>query len=253
MTITFLGTGTSQGIPVITCSCSVCKSFDFRDNRTRTSVHLQIDNQSIIIDTGPDFRQQVLRERINRLDAVVYTHQHRDHTGGLDEVRSYNFKQRMDMPLYARIEVMDQLKKEYEYIFKKSTYPGVPRVVEHIIDDTPFKIGGTKFIPINLLHLNLPVFGFRIGGFSYITDANFIANAEKEKINKSKVLVINALQIKSHISHFNLAQALDIIEELNPDKAYLTHISHYLGLHGDVENMLPDNVELAYDGLKITI
>lgn len=253
MKVTFLGTGTSQGIPVITCDCAVCKSLDFRDKRTRTSIHLEVDDQSIIIDTGPDFRQQVLRENIKHLDAVVFTHQHRDHTAGLDEIRSYNFKQKIHMPLYAHLEVMGQLKREFEYIFTKSAYPGVPRVAENIIDDTPFKIGPTKFIPINLLHFKLPVFGFRIGDFAYITDANFIAESEKDKIRGSRVMVINALQIKSHLSHFNLDQALEIIKEIKPEKAYLTHISHYLGLHNDVNKITPENVEVAYDGLKINL
>ncbi len=253
MTVTFLGTGTSQGVPVIACDCEVCQSIDFRDKRTRTSIHIDVDGQSIVIDTGPDFRLQILRERILKLDAVIFTHQHRDHTSGLDEVRSFNFKQKSDMPIYGSREVIEQLKKEYEYIFNPGDYPGVPSVNEFIIDTNTFRINNTNIIPINLLHYNLPVFGFRIYDFTYITDANYIDDDEKEKIKGSKVLVVNALQKKHHISHFNLQEALDIIAELKPEKAYLTHISHYLGQSRKVEAELPENVMLAYDGLKFDL
>jgi len=253
LTVTFLGTGTSQGVPVIACDCEVCQSIDFRDKRTRTSIHIDVDGQSIVIDTGPDFRLQILRERILKLDAVIFTHQHRDHTGGLDEVRSFNFKQKSDMPIYGSREVIEQLKKEYEYIFNPGDYPGVPSVNEFIIDTNTFRINNTNIIPINLLHYKLPVFGFRIYDFTYITDANYIDDDEKEKIKGSKALVINALQKKHHISHFNLQEALDIIAELKPEKAYLTHISHYLGQSRKVEAELPENVMLAYDGLKFDL
>lgn len=253
MTITFLGTGTSQGVPVIACDCEVCNSLDFRDKRTRTSIHIEVDGQSIVIDTGPDFRQQILRERIHKLDAIIFTHQHRDHTGGLDDVRSFNFKQKSDMPIYGSRAVIEQLKKDYEYIFNPSDYPGVPKVIEYLIDNNTFRINNTNIIPIYLLHHKLPVFGFRIYDFTYITDANYIDQDEKEKIIGSKILVINALQKKHHISHFNLQEALDIISELKPEKAYLTHISHYLGQSRQIEEELPDNVMLAYDGLKIDL
>ena len=253
MIVTFLGTGTSQGVPVIACECAVCQSTDFRDQRTRTSVHLQIGEFSVVIDTGPDFRQQVLRERIKKLDAVIYTHEHKDHTGGLDEVRSYNFKQRMDMPIYAEKRVLNQLQIDYGYIFKESKYPGVPRVLSNEIDTNSFSINGQEFTPIRLYHYKLPVLGFRVGDFTYITDANKIPEGEKHKIIGTRVLVINALQKEPHISHFNLEEALQIIDEFQPESAYLIHISHKLGFHNEVSLDIPDHVHLAYDGLKIEL
>lgn len=253
MIVTFLGTGTSQGVPVIACDCEVCKSMDYRDVRTRTSVHIELDGLGLIIDTGPDFRQQVLRERIIKLDAVIFTHEHKDHTAGLDEVRSFNFKQGTDMPIYAEKRVLKQLKQEFEYIFSENKYPGVPRVNSHVINTETFSINGQDILPIRVLHYKLPVLGFRINGFTYITDANQISKEEKEKVIGSDVLVINALQKESHISHFNLEEALELISELRPKKAFLTHISHKLGFHEDISSKIPENVYLAYDGLKITI
>lgn len=253
MIVTFLGTGTSQGVPVIACDCAVCHSMDFRDIRTRSAIHLKVNGISLIVDTGPDFRQQVLRERIKKVDAIIYTHEHKDHTGGLDDVRSFNFKQEMDMPIFAEKKVLAQLERDYNYIFSSSKYPGVPRVIKNEIDLLPFKVHGLEIIPIQLLHHKLPVFGYRIENFTYITDANRIADEEKEKIAGSEILVINALQKEPHISHFNLEEALLIIEEVNPRKAYLTHISHKLGFHKEVTAELPENVELAYDGLKINL
>lgn len=253
MIVTFLGTGTSQGIPVIACECEVCQSMDYRDVRTRTSVHIQLNDQSIVIDTGPDFRQQMLRERIKRLDAVLFTHEHKDHTAGLDEVRSFNFKQGTDMPIYGEKRVLKQLKQEFEYIFSEKKYPGVPRVDSHEIDTGIFSVNGQDILPIRVLHYKLPVLGFRINGFTYITDANQISKEEKEKIIGSEVLVVNALQKESHISHFNLEEALEFIEEIKPKKAFLTHISHKLGFHEDVSSEIPSNVYIAYDGLKINI
>lgn len=253
MIITFLGTGTSQGVPVIACECEVCHSMDFHDIRTRSSVHIDLDGMSLVIDTGPDFRHQILRERIKRLDAILYTHEHKDHTGGLDDVRSFNFKQKMDMPIFAEPRVLKQLKQEYEYVFSTTKYPGVPRVVTTEIDSSPFQFKGLNIIPIRLHHHNLPVLGFRVGSFSYITDANRISEEEKKKIEGSEVLVINALQKEPHISHFNLNEALSIIDDLKPKKAFITHISHKLGFHKEVSNELPENVNLAYDGLKIKL
>ena len=253
MIITFLGTGTSQGVPVIACECEVCHSMDFHDIRTRSSVHIDLNGMSLVIDTGPDFRHQILRERIKRLDAILYTHEHKDHTGGLDEVRSFNFKQKMDMPIFAEPRVLKQLKQEYEYVFSTTKYPGVPRVVTTEIDSIPFQFKGLNIIPIRLHHHKLPVLGFRVGSFSYITDANRISEEEKKKIEGSEVLVINALQKEPHISHFNLNEALSIIDDLKPKKAFITHISHKLGFHKEVSNELPENVNLAYDGLKIKL
>lgn len=251
MIVTFLGTGTSQGVPVIACHCEVCRSLDWRDKRLRTSIHISVNEKSFIIDSGPDFRQQVIRERITRLDALIFTHEHKDHTAGLDDVRSYNFKQDKVMPVYGRQSVLNQLKKEFAYIFAEEKYPGVPRLQLFTIENKPFSIGEIEFIPIETLHYKLPVFGFRIKDFTYITDANYVDEAEKEKIKGSKVLVLNALQKKKHISHFNLQEAIAFINEMNPQKAYLTHISHSMGLHNEVSKELPDHIEIAYDGLKV--
>lgn len=251
MKATFLGTGTSQGVPVIACDCEVCSSVDFRDKRLRSSIHFEVDDLSIIIDSGPDFRQQVLRERITHLDALLFTHEHKDHTAGLDDIRSFNFKQKVDMPIYARKNVLEQLKQEFAYIFQEIKYPGVPSLEMNEIDNSSFSIGNTTIQPIDALHYKLPVFGFRIKDFTYITDANHLEGLEKEKINGSKYLVLNALQRKKHVSHFNLEEALALIDELQPEQAFITHVSHNLGLHVDVEKELPENVQLAYDGLSV--
>jgi len=253
LTITFLGTGTSQGVPVIACNCDVCTSLDFRDKRSRTSIHLAVDDTSLVIDTGPDFRAQMLRERVKHLDAVIFTHEHKDHTAGLDDVRSFNFKQQYDMPVYGRKQVLDQLKQEFSYIFAAKKYPGVPRVALNEIDNAAFNFKGIDILPIDVLHYKLPVFGFRIKNFSYITDVNHIPEVEKEKIKGSEVLVVSALQKEDHISHFTLQQAIDVVNELEIPKAYFIHMSHRLGKHTDIEKELPENMELAYDGLKITL
>lgn len=253
MKITFLGTGTSQGVPVIGCECHVCSSLDYRDKRLRTSVHLEIEDKSLVIDTGPDFRQQMLREGINRLDGIIYTHEHKDHTAGLDDIRPFNFLQEKDMPIFGQSQVLNQIKAEYSYIFTHQKYPGVPMVDDREIQNRPFEAEGILVTPIEVMHYRLPVFGYRVRDFTYITDAKFIAPQEMEKIFGTKVLVLNALQNKEHISHFNLTQALDMVETIKPEKAYFTHVSHKLGLHREVERKLPANVFLAYDGLKITM
>lgn len=253
MKVTFLGTGTSQGVPVIACQCEVCSSLDFRDKRLRTSIHIQNKDQSLVIDSGPDFRQQMLRERIHKLDALIFTHEHKDHTAGMDDVRAFNFKQHVDMPVYGHQRVIDQLKQEFSYIFTNKAYPGVPRIETHTITNHPFSIGETTLIPIEVMHYKLPVFGFRIDDFTYITDANFISTEELEKIKGTRFLVMNALQQEDHISHFNLSEAVELIKEINPEQAYLTHISHRMGLHQEVNKFLPENINLAYDGLKIQV
>jgi phosphoribosyl 1,2-cyclic phosphate phosphodiesterase len=251
--ITFLGTGTSQGVPVIACTCEVCKSLDYRNKRLRTSVHIQVDNQSFVIDTGPDFRQQMLRENVNQLDAVIFTHAHRDHTSGLDDVRAYNYIYKMDMPVYGTQAVLDQLKIEYAYAFEEVKYPGLPRLALNLISEKEFEINGVRITPLLVYHHKMSVMGFRIGNFSYITDANLIPDETLKRLKGSDVLVLNALQHEPHISHFNLQQALEASQTIGARKTYFTHISHKLGLHDEVSKTLPANVMLAYDGLQITL
>ena len=253
MKITFLGTGTSQGVPVIACGCSVCQSVNPKDSRLRTSILIENSGQTIIIDTGPDFRQQMLNAKVKNLDAVVFTHAHKDHTAGLDDIRAFNYVSRSKMNVFATLEVQEQLKREYDYVFAGVYYPGIPEIQLHTIDNNPFKVGETTFIPIEVLHLRLSVFGFRIGNFTYITDANFISDKEMKKIEGTEVLVINALRLQKHVSHFTLEEALQIIKKVHPKQAYLTHISHQLGLHNEVEKILPPNVHCAYDGLTLEI
>lgn len=253
MKITFLGTGTSQGVPVIGCTCEVCRSLDFRDKRFRSAVHIEVDGLSLVIDTGPDFRQQMLRENIKQLDAVLFTHAHRDHTAGLDDVRAYNFLQNMDMPAYGSQAVLHQLRSDYSYIFVKESYPGLPRLKLFEISETPFSINATHITPLPVKHLHLPVFGFRINNFSYITDANYISDETVERLKGTEILVLNALQKEKHVSHFNLEEALQEVARIKPAKAYFTHISHKLGIHAEVEKKLPANVALAYDGLQILL
>jgi phosphoribosyl 1,2-cyclic phosphate phosphodiesterase len=251
--ITFLGTGTSQGVPVIGCTCPVCQSLDFRDKRLRTSLLLEVDGQSLVFDTGPDFRQQMLRERVQRLDAVIFTHEHKDHTAGLDDVRAFNFRQKREMPLYGHPRVLNQLKQEFAYAFGEHKYPGVPLLELHEISNTPFQINSTLLQPIQVYHYQLPVFGFRIKDFTYITDANSIPETEKEKIRGSRVLVLNALQQQPHISHFSLEEAVALAQELGAEQTYLLHISHRMGLHEEVSRKLPKGVALAWDGLKVML
>ncbi|MBA9079739.1 MBL fold metallo-hydrolase [Rufibacter quisquiliarum] len=253
MKVTFLGTGTSQGVPVIGCECDVCRSLDYRDKRLRVSVHLEVEGKSLIIDSGPDFRQQVLRERIKRVDALLFTHEHKDHTAGMDDIRAFNFMQRIDMPVYADERVLRQLQQEFSYIFTNATYPGVPRVELHPISNQPFEVQGIQVTPIQVMHHKIPVFGFRVGDFTYITDANFISEEEKEKVRGSKVVVVNALRREPHISHFSLSEALALLEDLAPQQAYLTHISHLLGLHREIETELPPHIRLAFDGLTLSL
>ena len=253
MTVTFLGTGTSQGVPVITCTCDICQSLDFRDKRLRSSIHIQSDDISLVVDTGPDFRQQMLRERIRKLSAIVFTHQHKDHTAGMDDVRSFNFSQKKDMPVFARKEVIEQIKQEFAYVFAEVKYPGVPRIETHEISNSPFEVENLLIQPIEVMHHKLPVFGFRIGDFTYITDANFISDEEMEKIKGSKILVLNALQKQPHISHYTLEEAIEVSQKIGAEQTYFTHISHRLGLHQEVQKELPENIFLAYDGLKLSI
>lgn len=253
MKITFLGTGTSQGIPVITCNCDVCSSRDKKDNRLRTSVLIETKNTNIVIDTGPDFRQQMLREKVKKLDAVLFTHEHKDHISGLDDIRSYNYVQQKPMDVYGQQRVLEALKQEFAYVFSELKYPGIPQVILHEINTNIFTVNDVPVLPVPVMHLKLPILGFRIGNFGYITDANYISEESKKLLSGLDVLVINALRIKKHISHFNLQEALAIAGELKPKKTFLTHISHHLGKQEDILKMVPTGVEPAYDGLRISI
>lgn len=253
MTVTFLGTGTSQGVPIICCECAVCKSNDPKDNRLRSSILIESETTKVIIDAGPDFRQQLLRKNLKSLDAVVFTHEHKDHIAGLDEVKAFNYFNNMKMPVYATERVQTALKREFAYIFSEEKYPGIPEIDLHTITDEPICINDIKLLPIDVIHYKMPVKGYRIRNFTYITDANYISETEKEKIRGSEIIVINALRKELHLSHFTFSEAINLMKELKPKKAYFTHISHQLGLHQDVSLELPDFIELAYDGLHIEI
>jgi len=251
--VTFLGSGTSQGIPVIACSCAVCTSADTRDKRLRSSILLQVDDKNIVIDSGPDFRYQMLRAGVTHLDALVFTHEHKDHTAGLDDIRAFNYKQGEAINVYAHKRVQDALKKEFSYIFAHHKYPGIPQLDLFEIGHHPFEVAGVPFIPIEVMHFQLPVLGFRIADFTYITDAKTVSDVEKAKIKGTKVLVINALQQEKHISHFTLEEALAFAQEIGAEKTYFTHISHRLGTHQKISELVPAGVELAYDGLCIEL
>ena len=254
MNITFLGTGTSQGIPIIGSEHPVCLSNDLRDKRLRVSILMQWNDFNFVVDCGPDFRQQMLNVNCKKLDGILFTHEHADHTAGLDDIRPFYFKQG-NINLFAHERVLKSLKKRFDYIFEtKDKYPGAPSVNQHIIsENTVFKIGSKKVIPISALHNKLQVFGFRLDTFAYLTDIKTITSDEIDKLKNLDVLVVNALRIEPHISHFNLQEALNFIEIVSPKQAYLTHISHLLGFHSEVEKSLPINVKLAYDNLKISL
>lgn len=251
MKLTFLGTGTSQGVPMIGCKCAVCASPDARDKRLRSSVMISSDVSNVVIDTGPDFRQQMLREGVDHLEAVVFTHEHKDHIAGLDDIRAFNYLTKSKMEVFCTTRVEQALKREFAYAFTEFKYPGIPEIELVTIEQAPFEVAGMKFTPIEVLHLKMPVLGFRIGDLTYITDANYISEAEKEKIRGSKILILNALRHEPHPSHFTLKEALQLVDELRPEDAFFTHISHQLGTHKEVEMMLPAHVHLAYDGLQI--
>ena len=250
--VTFLGTGTSQGIPIIGSDHPVCKSNNPKDKRLRSSVLINWDDYNFLIDCGPDFIMQMLNANCKKIDAIIYTHEHSDHVAGLDDIRPFFFKQGK-IPVYAHERVLNELKKRFYYIFDDDyNYPGSPKVEGNIISSS-FRVKDKKITPINAFHKDLQVFGYRFENFAYLTDVKTIENKETNKLKNLDVLVINALRIEEHYSHFNLQQALDFVDVVNPKKAYLTHISHMLGFHNDVEKKLPTNVFLAYDGLEITI
>ncbi len=252
MQITFLGTGTSQGVPLIACTCYVCQSSDRKDKRLRSAILVHHEGLDIVVDAGPDFRQQMLRCGIHKLDGLLFTHAHKDHIAGLDDVRGFNFKMKSAVNVYCTEPVEVQMRREFHYIFSEHKYPGIPDITLHRIDkDHPFWVKEFKVDPIEVMHYKLPVLGFRFNDFVYITDANFISETEKKKIAGCEVLVLNALRREQHISHFSLQEALDLIAELKPKRAYLTHISHQLGTHEEVSLELPENVFLAHDELTI--
>lgn len=253
MKITFLGTGTSQGIPVIGSTHPVCLSTNPKDKRLRVSVLIEWKNYTYVVDCGPDFRQQMLNVKCNKLDGVIFTHEHADHTAGLDDIRPFYFKQG-DIPIYAHKRVLKALKRRFDYIFEtENKYAGAPGVKPIRIENKPFPLGDLQVVPINGWHYKLQVFGFRFGDFAYLTDMKTIDDAEVEKLKGVKILVVNALRETEHISHFNLKEALALIKTVNPQRAYLTHISHMMGFHDEVEQKLPKNVFLAYDNLEINL
>ncbi len=253
MKITFLGTGTSQGVPVISCDCYICQSKDARDKRLRSSIMIEIEGKTFVVDAGPDFRQQMLRANVRKMDAILFTHQHKDHVAGLDDVRAFNYLQKKPMEVYCDVRVEEALKREYAYSFAEEKYIGVPQINLNVIENREFYIQDIKIVPIEVFHHKLPVFGFRIGDFSYITDAKYIHDEEKWKVMGSKIVVVNALRIKEHPAHFNLEEALRFLAEIRPEKAFLTHIGHQMGLCTEMEKFLPNYVSFAHDGLTINI
>ena len=248
--VRILGSGTSQGIPMIACDCDVCQSTDPRDRRLRSSILLELNGLNYCIDAGPDFRYQLLREKVKHLEGILFTHEHKDHVAGLDDVRAFNYFSQKPMNIYCSKNVETALHREFHYVFNEKNYPGIPKINLIPIDKNPFNLDGIEVIPIEVMHYKLPVLGFRIGSFAYITDAKTIAEDEKNKLKNVDILIINALHKFPHISHFNLEEALAFIDEIKPKKAYLTHISHLFGKHEEILKELPKHVSLLYDGLS---
>ncbi len=253
MKITLLGTGTSQGVPVIACKCQVCESADPRDRRLRSSVLIEEDNKVFVIDTGPDFRQQMLSHHVKDLTAVLFTHEHKDHVAGLDDVRAFNFVLKRHIDVYAEKRVQDSLKREYAYIFAEDKYPGVPQIDMHLIENKKFAIDGVEILPIRAYHHQLPVFGFRFGKFAYLTDVKSVPTEELSKLKDLDVLVLTALRKTKHLSHMNLEEAQLLVDKVQPKKTILTHLSHAFGLHAKEEALLPEHIRIGYDGLTLTL
>ena len=250
MKVTFLGTGTSQGIPVIACQCKVCQSKDPRDSRLRCSILVEVDDLTLAIDSGPDFRQQMLRAKVQQLDAILLTHEHKDHVAGMDDIRAFNFINRKPMDIFAEERVQSALRREFAYVFADYKYPGIPRINLHAIENKPFHVNGVEVIPIRVQHYRLPIFGFRIKDFTYITDASYISGQEIGKVKGSRYLVVNALRKEKHLTHFNLEEAEKLIRQVSPEKAFITHISHQFGLYADLAKELPEGITMAYDTLS---
>jgi phosphoribosyl 1,2-cyclic phosphate phosphodiesterase len=253
MKITFLGTGTSQGVPPIGCRSDVCLSENPRDKRLRASIHIEWNGLSLVVDCGPDFRYQMIRAGISRVDALLFTHEHRDHTAGLDDIRPFNYLQEGALPVYLHPRVYQAFQGQFDYIFQPVPYPGIPQIDWHLIDNEAFEISGHVIRPVEVLHYKLPVLGFVFDRFAYVTDANFISDKEKEKLKGMDVLVLNALRREAHISHFTLAEAVALAKELGAKQTYFTHMSHQIGFHDDVCSELPDGIDLAHDGLVVEI
>jgi len=251
--ITFLGTGTSTGVPMVACPCAICASTDKKDKRLRSSILVQSPTTTVLVDTTPDFRYQMLREHVTKLDAVIFTHPHKDHIAGLDDVRAFNYFQGRAMDVYANEMTQETIVREFPYVFAEMKYPGIPDIRLNRIENDPFTVGDITIQPIQVWHLKMPVLGFRFGNFTYITDANRIDEEEKEKIRGSSVIVLNALRHEKHISHYTLQEAIDLVNELCIPRGYFTHISHQLGFHEEVCATLPPGMELAYDGLVVNV
>jgi phosphoribosyl 1,2-cyclic phosphate phosphodiesterase len=251
--LTFLGTGTSQGVPVVACQCPVCLSDNPKDKRLRASVMIETDNLRLIIDAGPDFRQQMLQHQVRHLNGILLTHEHVDHIFGLDDIRAFNWVQKQATDIYAEERVQIAIRRIFDYVFATDKYPGIPQMHLHLIENKSFKIGNLEIMPIRGFHHKLPVFGFRFGKLAYVTDVNRLEKAEIDKLRGLEVLVVNALRKEDHISHYSLSQALEVIAEVKPGKAYLTHLSHQMGFYNEVQAELPENVFLSYDGLEIEV
>ena len=250
--LTFLGTGTSQGVPMIGCGCEVCHSRDSRDKRLRASALVEHEGLTILVDAGPDFRQQMLRAEVSHLDAILLTHNHKDHTGGLDDIRAFNYLEKKASEIYCEKYVEDSLRLEYSYAFVENKYPGAPEWHVHNIDDRPFRIKGVEIIPIRGMHYKLPVLGYRFGNIAYCTDMNHIPEEEFEKLRGLDHFIINCVRYGKHISHFSLEEAVETAVKVGARHSWITHLSHQLPTYNELASELPDGIQPAYDGLVIS-